>query len=119
MGRRGPGALPQVEKREQYARLIAQGYNNSGGVPDRRDQPADRETVATRPHDHRPGTAGSCIMLLWSPRGAAVRREISDRYLSEQERVRIADLRAGGGRGAGDRGADGPQSVDDQPGAAP
>jgi transposase, IS30 family len=29
MGRRGPGALPQVEKREQYARLIAQGYNNS------------------------------------------------------------------------------------------
>jgi hypothetical protein len=29
MGRQGPGALPQVEKREQYARLIAQGYNNS------------------------------------------------------------------------------------------
>src|ERR1700746_555863 len=29
MGRRGPGALPQVEKREQYARLIAQGFNNS------------------------------------------------------------------------------------------
>ena len=29
MGRRGPGALPQVEKREQFARLIAQGFNNS------------------------------------------------------------------------------------------
>jgi transposase, IS30 family len=29
MGRRGPGVLPQVEKREQYARLIAQGFNNS------------------------------------------------------------------------------------------
>ena len=29
MGWRGPGVLPQVEKREQYARLIAQGYNNS------------------------------------------------------------------------------------------
>jgi hypothetical protein len=29
MGRRGPGALPQAEKREQFARLIAQGFNNS------------------------------------------------------------------------------------------
>lgn len=29
MGRRGPGALPQAGKREQFARLIAQGYNNS------------------------------------------------------------------------------------------
>jgi hypothetical protein len=29
MGRRGPGALPQAEKREQYARLIAEGYSNS------------------------------------------------------------------------------------------
>ena len=29
MGWRGPGALPQVEKREQYERLIARGYNNS------------------------------------------------------------------------------------------
>ena len=29
-------------------------------------------------------------------RGAVVRREISDRYLSEQERVQIADLRAAG-----------------------
>ena len=28
MGRRGPGALPQVEKREQYARLIAQGFSS-------------------------------------------------------------------------------------------
>ena len=29
MGRRGPGALPQAEKREQFARLIAQGFSNS------------------------------------------------------------------------------------------
>ena len=29
MGRRGPGALPQADKREQFARLIAQGFNNS------------------------------------------------------------------------------------------
>src|SRR6266702_1143035 len=28
MGRRGPGALPQVEKREQYARLIGQGFSS-------------------------------------------------------------------------------------------
>ena len=35
-------------------------------------------------------------MLPWSRRGTVVRREISDRYLSEQERVLIADLRAAG-----------------------
>jgi transposase, IS30 family len=36
-------------------------------------------------------------MLRWLPRGAGRRvREISDRYLSEQERVRIADLRQAG-----------------------
>jgi hypothetical protein len=28
MGRRGPGALPQTEKREQYARLIGQGFSS-------------------------------------------------------------------------------------------
>jgi len=28
MGRRGPGALPQAEKRERYARLIAQGFSS-------------------------------------------------------------------------------------------
>jgi hypothetical protein len=39
------------------------GIQQPGGVPDRRDQPADRETVATRPHDHdqgRPEAALCC-----------------------------------------------------------
>jgi hypothetical protein len=30
MGRRGPGALPQAGKREQYARLIGQGFSSLG-----------------------------------------------------------------------------------------
>jgi len=95
MGRRGPGALPQVEKREQFARLIAQGYNNSeacriAGI-NRRTGKRWRHgrTIVTR--DDR--------KLHYPPvvtRGKVPEREISDRYLSEDERVRIADLRKAG-----------------------
>ena len=71
------------------------GVQQSGGVPDRRDQPANRETVATRPHGHRQGWPEAALCSR-DHTGAVVRREISDRYLSEKERVQIADLRAAG-----------------------
>ena len=63
MGRRGPGALPQVEKREQYARLIGQGFSSLEacrivGINPRTGNGGD--TAARSP----PGTAGSCIILL-------------------------------------------------------
>ena len=94
MGRRGPGALPQVEKREQYARLIAQGYNNSeacriAGI-NRRTGKRWRHgrTITTR--DGRKLHYAAVITT------GAVKREISPRYLSEDERVQIADLRQGG-----------------------
>jgi transposase, IS30 family len=95
MGRRGPGALPQAEKRKQYARLIAQGFNNSEAC----------RIVGINPRTGKRWRHGRTITgrdgrkLHYDPvitRGAVVGREISDRYLSEQERVQIADLRAAG-----------------------
>lgn len=96
MGRRGPGALPQAEKREQFARLIAQGYNNSEAC---RIAGINRRTGKRWRHG-RTITTRDGRKLHYAPVVAARAgrrvREISDRYLSEQERVRIADLRQAG-----------------------
>jgi transposase, IS30 family len=96
MGRRGPGVLPQVEKREKYARLIAQGFNNSEAC---RIAGINRRTGKRWRHG-RTITTRDGRKLHYAPvvaAGAGRRvREISDRYLSEQERVRIADLRLAG-----------------------
>ena len=87
-------ALPQTEKREQFARLIAQGFNNSeacriAGI-NRRTGKRWRHgrTITTR--DGRKRHYPAVITT------AAVKREISPRYLSEDERVQIADLRQAG-----------------------
>ena len=95
MGRRGPGALPQVEKREQYARLIGQGFSSLEACRIVGINPR----TGKRWRHGRTITARDGRKLHYSPvvtRGAVVRREISDRYLSEKERVQIADLRAAG-----------------------
>ena len=95
MGRRGPGALPQVEKREQYARLIGQGFSSLEACRIVGINPR----TGKRWRHCRTITARDGRKLHYSPvitRGAVVRREISDRYLSEKERVQIADLRAAG-----------------------
>jgi len=95
MGRRGPGALPQAEKRERYARLIAQGFSSLeacrivGINPRTGKRWRHGRTVTTR--DGR--------RLHYAPvvtGGKVARRQISDRYMSEDERVRIADLRKAG-----------------------
>ena len=94
MGRRGPGALPEVEKREQFARLIARGFNNSEACRivgiNRKTGKRWRHgrTITTR--DGRKLHYASVITT------GAVRREISPRYLSEDERVRIGGLRRAG-----------------------
>ena len=96
MGRRGPGALPQAEKRELYARLIAQGYNNSEAC---RIVGINRRTGKRWRHGRtittRDGRKLHYAPVVATGAGRGV-REISDRYLSEQERVRIADLRQAG-----------------------
>ena len=94
MGRRGPGALPQAEKREQFARLISQGFGNSEAC---RIVGINRRTGKRWRHG-RTITARDGRKLHYAPviTTGAVRREISPRYLSEDERVRIADLRRAG-----------------------
>src|ERR1700761_512246 len=94
MGRRGPGALPQAEKREHYARLIAQGFNNSEAC---RVVGVNR-TTGKRWRHGRTITARDGRKLHYAPvvGAGAVKREISPRYLSEDERVQIADLRRAG-----------------------
>jgi len=100
MGRRGPGVLPQVEKREQFARLIAQGFNNSEAC---RITGINRRTGKRWRHGRtittRDGRKLHYPPVVTTGAGRAARK-ISDRYLSEEERVRIADLR---GAGAGVR----------------
>jgi IS30 family transposase len=94
MGRRGPGAPPQAEKREQFARLIAQGFGNSEAC---RIVGINRRTGKRWRHG-RTITARDGRKLHYAPviTTGAVRREISPRYLSEDERARIADLRRAG-----------------------
>jgi transposase len=94
MGRRGPGVLPQAEKREQFARLIGQGFGNSEAC---RIVGINRWTGKRWRHG-RTITTRDGRKLHYAPvvGAGAVRREISPRYLSEDERVRIADLREAG-----------------------
>src|SRR5437660_11607194 len=90
MGRRGPGALPQVEKREQFAALIARGVNNSEAC---RIVGINRRTGKRWRHG-RTVIVSSGLRRHYAPVvGVARWREVSARFLSEDERVRIADLR--------------------------
>jgi DNA-binding CsgD family transcriptional regulator len=95
MGRRGPGALPHVERREQYARLIGQGFSSLEACRIVGINPR----TGKRWRHGRTITARDGRKLHYAPvitRRAVARREISDRYLSEKERVQIADMRAAG-----------------------
>src|SRR5690606_22360541 len=89
-----PGSAPQTAKREQYAALIAQGINNSEAC---RIVGINRRTGKRWRHG-RTITTSSGRRLHYAPVVGAKKREISPRFLSEDERVRIADLhRAGEG----------------------
>ena len=93
MGRRGPGALPQAEKREQFARLIAQGFSNSEAC---RIAGINRRTGKRWRHGRTITTRDGRKRHYPAVITTAVKREISPRYLSEDERVQIADLRQAG-----------------------
>ena len=87
-----PGPAPQTAKREQFARLIARGVSNSEAC---RIVGVNRRTGKRWRHG-RTITSSSGARLHYPPVIGARKREISPRYLSEDERVRIADLlRAG------------------------
>ncbi len=87
-----PGPAPQTAKREQFARLIARGTSNAEacrivGVNPR---------TGKRWRHGRTITSSSGAKLHYPPVSSARKRVISERYLSEDERVRIADLRRAG-----------------------
>jgi IS30 family transposase len=84
---------PQTVKREQYASLIARGVTNSEAC---RIVGINRRTGKRWRHG-RTITSSSGLRLHYAPVvGVARKREISARFLSEDERVRIADLRRAG-----------------------
>jgi len=87
-----PGPAPRTAKREQFARLIARGTSNAEacrivGVNPR---------TGKRWRHGRTITSSSGAKLHYPPVSSARKQVISERYLSEDERVRIADLRRAG-----------------------
>jgi len=94
MGSGRPGPAPQTTKREAFARLIARGVPNAEAC---RIVGINRRT-GTRWRHGREITSSSGRRLHYPPVINTRKRQISPRYLSEEERVRIADLdRAGHG----------------------
>jgi hypothetical protein len=83
-----PGPAPQTAKREQFARLIGRGVPNAEAC---RLVGINRRT-GTRWRFGRSITGSSGRRLHYSAVINTRKREISPRYLSEDERVRIADL---------------------------
>ena len=83
-----PGVAPQTAKREWFARLMAQGISNVEacrivGVNPRTGKRWRHGRTITTPGGRR---------LHYPPVTSELRAEISPRYLSEDERVRIGDL---------------------------
>jgi IS30 family transposase len=92
-GRGRPGPAPQTAKREQYAALIARGVSFSEAC---RIVGINRRTGKRWRHG-RTITSSSGRRLHYAPVvGGARKQEISARFVSEDERVRIADLRRAG-----------------------
>ena len=93
MGKGRPGPAPQTAKREQFAALIARGLNYSEAC---RIVGINRRTGKRWRHG-RTITSSSGRRLHYPPVVDVVgKREISSRFLSEDERVRIADLHRAG-----------------------
>lgn len=95
-GRGSPGSEPQTEKRREFVRLVNGGASISEAC---RLVGINRRTGSRWRHGRTITTARGAVRHYPSVFTEA-EREISARYLSEQERVRIADLAA---RGAGVR----------------
>ena len=94
MTHRSPGPAPQVEKREEFVQLIARGVPNAEAC---RIVGINRRT-GTRWRFGRTITSSSGKSLHYAPVISTPAPEISPRFLSEDERIKIADLhRAGHG----------------------
>jgi IS30 family transposase len=92
MVRGRPGVGPQTEKREHWGRLIARGVSNSEAC---RIVGINVRTGKRWRHG-RTVTTSDGRSLQYAPVITSRKAEISDRYMSEDERVTIADLRRQG-----------------------
>jgi transposase, IS30 family len=92
MGKGRPGPAPQTAKREQFAALIGRGVNYSEAC---RVVGINRRTGKRWRHG-RTITSSSGRRLHYPPVVGVGRRDISPRYLSEDERVLIGDRRRAG-----------------------
>jgi transposase, IS30 family len=89
MGRGRPGPPPQLAKREQFAALIARGVSNSQAC---RIVGINRRTGKRWRHG-RTITASNGRRLHYAPVITTTTKEVSPRFLGEDERVAIGDLR--------------------------
>jgi len=89
--RRRAGGV-QAEKQQRYVQLIAQGVNNSEAC---RVVGIDRKTGNRWRYGRRVRDSAGALVI-YPPVKITQSRPRSARYLSEQERTRIADLLAAG-----------------------
>jgi IS30 family transposase len=89
--RKPPGGGPEQAKRDHYLRLMAQGMNNSAAC---REVGINRRT-GTRWRYGRTATGAAGRSRIYPPI-TAPKRAVSARYLSEDERITIADERRAG-----------------------
>ena len=89
--RRRAGGV-QAEKQQRYVQLIAQGVNNSEAC---RLVGVDRKTGNRWRYGRRVRNSAGALVI-YPPVKITESRPRSPRYLSEQERIRIADLLAAG-----------------------
>jgi transposase, IS30 family len=91
-GRGRPGRAPDSDKRERFARLIARGVGNAEAC----------RVVGVHPKTGKRWRLGRTITssggrrLHYPPVVGARKAEVSPRFLPEDERVRLADLRRAG-----------------------
>ena len=92
-GKGVPGVAPQTAKREQFAALIAKGVGNAEAC---RIVGINVRTGKRWRHGRTRAGSGGRVLHYAPVIGGAREREISERFLSEDDRVRIADLRRAG-----------------------
>ena len=105
------GGWVQAEKQQRYLQLIAQGVNNSEAC---RLVGINRKTGNRWRYGRRVRNSAG-VLVIYPPVKAKEARPRSPRYLSEHERIQIADLLAAKTSGARHRSGVGALAVDDQP----
>ena len=88
--RRTPAGGVQAEKQQRYVRLIAQGVSNSEAC---RLVGINRKTGNCWRYGRKARNSAGALVI-YAPVKIAQARPRSPRYLSEQERIQIADLQA-------------------------